>query len=99
MPDLLSTTALILGYSPHLGPLIDYRSMHELTESEGWAITDRYIPSRKLLKKDSFFKEAEKDLDQENQRSKTECSGCLVPDLYRQVIMAEGAKETKDRQI
>jgi hypothetical protein len=38
----------------HFRPYVESKSLSEIEEGESWAITDRYIPSRKLLKKDSL---------------------------------------------
>jgi len=58
-------------------------------------VTDRFIPSRKLLKRDSLMHGSEINPEQENEISKSEGNNANVSDLYRRLIMAESGRQNK----
>ena len=60
-------------------------------EYEKLFVTDRYIPSRKLLNKDSLFQQ-EEDLESIENFSQQPCESdnFQVSDIYKKYIMTEG---------
>lgn len=65
--------------------------MTDLEDGENWAITDRYIPSRKLLKRDSLFYEGDVESVQ-NENIRAEGSNYTISDIYRRFVMAGSSK-------
>ncbi len=66
--------------------------MAEIEDGEHWAITDRYIPSRKLLKRDSLLhSQHEQDLPIENAREESSS----VSDIYRRFVVEGGRGREK----
>lgn len=66
--------------------------MYELEEAEHWAITDRYIPSRKLLKRDSL-QHSQHDLDAPTENNKEDSHS--VSDIYRRFVVEGGRGREK----
>lgn len=66
--------------------------MAELEDAEHWAVTDRYIPSRKLLKRDSL-NHSQHDLDPPIENNKEDSHS--VSDIYRRFVVEGGRGREK----
>jgi hypothetical protein len=68
---------------------VECKSLAELEEGESWTITDRYIPSRKLLKRDSLLHCSSEEV---NENGREDSSSTSVSDIYRRFIMEDGLR-------
>jgi hypothetical protein len=73
--------------------------MEDVCEAESHAVTDRFIPSRRMLRKESLFRDEEMDSNIENEGCHSEGDRSSVSDLYRRFIMTESPKKGKDSHI
>lgn len=76
-----------------LNPLFNYSPEEMSPQKERCGVTDRFIPTRKLMKKDSLWSEGDEDWAQENQPQEKEPETGGLCDLYRQYVMCESPKK------
>jgi hypothetical protein len=88
-----------LGYVAPFSPYMQTGSYQDIWERERTAVTDRFIPSRKLLKRDSLYQDEDNDSEQENENGKVDNSSSTVSDLYRRFIMADKPQGASDQHI
>jgi hypothetical protein len=51
------------------------------------AVTDRFVPARKSIKRDSMFKEEGSEMEDENENVPEEGEGTRLIDLYKRYVM------------